>query len=821
MSNIYPPVPKPIDIKKIIKNFWAYRLLFIVLFGIFFVLAFLKSKTTPPTFKNSAIIAVKNPTRSTANSKDLLQGIGVADFSMEAENELARLRSFQLAERTLSKLDFTVGYYIESKLFGILPFYQQTEIYNNAPYKVIITDIHDQLINTSFFIMPIDSQRFRLTVSTEEGELYNYYDQVITGKVRDYVDQGVFEFNKEVQTKYFAFQVIHKPGVEFKQYSNYYHFFEFYHPRRLALSYSKRINVEANFSQNSLVTLTISGGNSQKILDYLNEFINTYLAERLEQINTGAKRTIDFIDSQISNVSDSLSRVESQLQNYRSNKQVTDLSYQGQQLYAQLSKLENDKSTAELRNSYYKNTLKYLTESNDISELVTPAVMGVEDPVLNNLIQQILDKNAQKISLNQSAGANSNMLVIQLEEQISKIKKSLIESIKNNMETTQITIDEIKKRIKEISYKLAELPRTERELVGIQRKYKLNDEIYTYLLEKRAEAQIASASNSANIEIIDAPTVYSGWIDFFSSKILYALALFLSLVITISFVLIKDFFDNKIRSNSDVNLENIPVLGEIPYQKAPKGVLCEVSDEESLLAESFRNVKTNLNFLNLDQDNKVFTITSSMAGEGKTFVARNLGALLSSYGFKTVILEFDLRNPQLLKSFNVSNLLGITSYFSQQATIEDIIVRDVQPGLDIIGAGPKVPNPSIIIASNAMKEFFEMLKGLYEYIIIDTAPVGLVSESFYLMQLADLRILTIRYNYSEKDAVKETLKRIISKKLDNTSVLFNGYDSNYKKKLYKYGKNYYHVYPGQKGTLLSKLTKQFINEKKLLRNKGR
>jgi len=369
-------------------------------------------------------------------------------------------------------------------------------------------------------------------------------------------------------------------------------------------------------------------------------------------------------------------------------------------------------------------------------------------------------------------------------------------------------LQDIDSRTVKLNTQISRLPKTERELIGMERQFKLNDAIYTFLLQKRAEAQIARASNAPDYEIIDEALYFKARLISPTTSMNYIIALFFGLIIPFVIILVKDFFNNKITDIKELeSISSLPVIGQVYHNKTKSTAIIR-DYPKSPLADSFRAIRTNLQFFSEGEDKMTILITSSMSGEGKSFCSVNIASVYALLGKKTLLMGFDLRRPALYEDFELNNQYGITSYLIRNAKIEDIIQKTPIGNLDLISAGPIPPNPVELIASDRTKVLFDVLKNKYDYIIIDSAPIGAVTDSFLLFNYADINIFTLRHNYTIKEALQNNLKSIENKKFSNVSLLIN--DITIKKNSYGYD---YHSKYYQKDKKTSTIKKVISSRK--------
>ena len=470
-------------------------------------------------------------------------------------------------------------------------------------------------------------------------------------------------------------------------------------------------------------------------IDFLNKYIQSYLDDNLSKKNKIAVNTINFIDSQISEISDSLTVSESKLRDYRSANQVTDLSYQGQQALEQMNQIENERSTLQVQERYYNYILDYFNKNQDIAGLAPPSAANVVDPIMNSLVLDLLALNAERSTI-LSNNAEKNLFLGQIENKIKLQKQAIIENVKNNLNTLNLTQNELDYRAQKLSKTISRLPRTELNMVSMQRKFNLTDAIYTFLLEKRSEAAIAMASNYPDYEILEPAREITASVISPRTKLNWLIAIFMAVMLPTIFIILKNFFNEKISSVKDVeNMIGQPVMNLI-YTNYYKTESVVKEYPGSSIAESFRNLRSSLFLKFRSEPKKVIMITSSQPQDGKSFISSNLAASIASVGHKTVLLDCDLRRPTLHEKLNVDNSKGLSNYMVNHAKTDEIIRKTNVENLWFIPAGPVLPNSSELIEAGVLDDLINELKERFDYVIIDSTPAGLVADASLMIKYA-------------------------------------------------------------------------------------
>lgn len=761
-----------LNVGKLLKRalrFWYIVLICLLLGSAYGIYSY---KTTMPIYKVSSLMLINNGEGNMnsllGTSENGLPGISLGAYS-NINNLIVFLTSSSHVEKVIRKLDFSVTYFQKGMFL-------EQEIYDKTPFIVVQDTTENGFIGGSFDIMFTSKDKFLIN-RTGKKTIYE-------GKL---FEKMAIRSNK--------FTVLPNEKVKNIEYTNNPYRFEFNPVKTLVNRYMRKIAISLYRKKSSVYEISTTENNTNKAKDFINEVSNSAIQYNLDKKNHIANNTISFIDKQLSGVSDSLSSAEKILEEFRSSNEVMDVSMQGQMIIKQSQDLEIQKAALMAQLDYYKYLSNYIENNSNVSDLMAPSSSGVNDPVLQQLISELSVKHAEKSSL-QFNSREDNPTISRINRQIATIKSSILESTKSIISTTNLTIKDLNKRLMSLSRQIKQLPKTEQVLLGIERKFNFNDEMYKYLLQRRSEAQLAKASNMADNEIIESATTKSRISPNKNKVIVFVIVIGLFLPLVLIFLIL--LANKKILDKEDVQgILGNPFIGTMPYTKCKSDEIPFLLSPKSIFSESVRSIRTSLQFFKGKSKAKTILLTSSISGEGKTFCAVNIASSYALMGNKTVLIGFDLRKPRLdtyfIKDKKKSAKYGLSSFLSGDDQFMDsnfIIPSDVEL-LDYIPSGKIPPNPSELIASERTGLLFRELNELYDVIIIDTPPIGLVTDAMLLEGFADTKILVVRQGYTPKLVLNSLVKE---NKLDNfnkLSVLLNGVPIKKTGYSYQYGGSYY------------------------------
>lgn len=756
-----------IDFKKIIfmiKRHWYWFALFGVL-G--FVVAFGYTKVKAPTYwANSSILV---PEKSTGlNMDNLFKGL-VEKPNNNIYNQIEIIKSYYTINQTLVNLNWRTSWY-KKDLFiwqGIYK-YEPFDVQENANF-VNLTEI-------PIYITPTSGDNFRVSVDSK----FKQHGETISIK---FDESGTY--GKPFTNKYFNFTLLKKVNSSDEYDDQYY--FVFNDLVNQTLTYQSNLSVALKDKKSDIIDCSLVGEEPERIVDFLNEMIRVYTEGKMNFENESQKRSLDFINKQLSGITDSLNTANTKYTEFRSRNSIIDLGEEGKNVMANLKEVESAKVQSQMQLDYFQDLLKYLDSNSDLKQLVAPSVVGIQDASLNALVLQLSDLYNRRQVISFSAKENNPTLVM-LDKQLNQVRVQLAENVKNLINNAARTIETQKERQDKITLQLNKLPQKEQQLVHIQRQYELTNEIFTFLQQKRAETNISLAAAMPDVQIIDKArneTVASVGLE---SKIIMGVGFFVGFALPLAYMLLINFFDDTIKSQDDVEkITKAPILGNIMHNQGG-GDFAAYENPKSTIAESFRALRTNLQFMLTGPGGKVISLHSTNPGEGKSFLSINLGGIISMNNKRVLLVGADLRKPRLHKAFDLNNEVGLSTYLIGNSNLEQIIFPTKIINLDIIPAGPIPPNPAELLEKQEMKDLLEMVKNKYDYIIIDNAPTALVTDGQVVSRLSDLNIFVLRYGVSHKHQLGIINQYINKKTIENIALIVNDIKTN------SFGNTYYKYY---------------------------
>ncbi len=759
---------KALEIRYVIAKYIRYWPWYVLFVAIFVTSVFIFHRYTVDEYEVTGSIVIKNSSTPEAR---ILDRSNIFNSGINLENDILRLRSKNMAREALKKLHFDVEYFAKTNIKDI-------ELYDRSPIRIEVDWDHLQVTDTPIELEILSESNFKL-IPAERG-LMDFNEVQAAGD--ESVLNKTYTFGQEIETSRSKFTVhLVNPSR-----SGEVVVFRLVNPTVLEdqLARSVQVNMENEYS--SVLRLSTTTKVVEKGRDYINALMQSYIEYDLNEKNKIQENTINFIEEQLGFLEDSLKEKERELQQFKVDNKLLDVSAEFSNILGKMNTLDERNAELDFQLQYFEEIRQYMErKSKDYSDVIAPSVIGVPDPLLNGLIQTLVTLSQDRRKLLASVNEN-HPEVIKIDVQMEKVQDALFENVVNLIDNTKKQKQGILNEIRVYDAEFATLPESESKYTSIFREFKLRESLFTYLLEKRAEAGIARAANVSDNAILD--LAKRGTLVFPKKTQNYGLAIALGFLLPFGFIVIRDMFDDSIKDQRDLKKHfMIPQLGIIGYStKETNKVVLE--HPKSAVAESFRSLRSAITYLASGKNTKKILVTSSVSGEGKTFTSLNLASAMALGSKKTVVVGADLRRPKLGSYFQHSDKVGLSTYLIGKVSAEEIIIPSQHENLFFVPSGVIPPNPAELLQTPKLIEFLKYLEERFDIIVFDTPPMGLVSETIDLMRLFDINLYVVRQNYTVKDHLVMINDLFNNKQVKNVYGVFNGIiNSGYHYEGYNYG----------------------------------
>jgi capsular exopolysaccharide family len=764
---------------------WYWFVLSLIIFG---SLGAIYLRYTTPMYQSTAKLLIKDESGSNRRGQSLqnMSNLGIISNSTGIDNEMEILTSHSLAEDAIRDLKLYVNYSTKGRVKDVI-------LYRNQPLNVDVDPGHLEKLNA-----PID-----LTI-TKDSIFY-----IISGTyyvpTNDNSNEGPYSINRKITN--LPATIATRAGIITIS-SNYGHTLKnsdvlnvsILSPRMAANKYTSELQVSQTAKSTSIAQLQLTDEVPQRSLDYLKQLAIVYNRQANEDKNTIALRTDKFINDRLSKINTELGKTEGELQNYKQKNGIVELQMNAGNSVANQNNSELKLADVETQIELFNTIAREVESSSRNLTQVIPSNVGLDDQSSTSLINKYNELVLERNRLLRSA-SESSPVVEPLTAQIRELNGNIRRAIAAARQNLLIQRDAVSAQVNKYNGQVAETPQQERMLTQIDRQQEVKSGLYLMLLQKREENSISLAATADKGKLIDDPQLV-GKISPKSTSIMMV-ALLIGLVIPVLVILVLQFFRYKIEGHDDVaRLTKLPIIADVAVasNKAKgKADIVVHENQNNQMEEIFRSMRTNLQFM-LKEGQKVVLFTSSTSGEGKTFNAANLSVSFGLLGKKVILVGLDIRRPRLAELFGINDHKhGITNLLvkdnpTAEELQEQILPSGVNKNLDLLMAGPIPPNPAELIARNSLDIIINLLKEKYDYIMIDTAPVGLVTDTLQIARVVDASIYMCRADYTPKSSFNLINALANENKFPNMAIVLNGIDMSKRKYSYYYGYGGYGKY---------------------------
>lgn len=751
------PQKEETQLSQVLAGYISYWPLFLVCLGLAIAGAYFYIRYSIPKYEADAKIMLYDKNRGSTESK-VLEQTDPINTSKTVDNELEVLKSQNLFDSVVVKLCLYAPISQEGKL-------RIQSAYTNCPVYIKAKDPFD-LKRAEKVPLKFDSSSQKVIIKSKNAYPLNEWVKTSYGELMFLENK---RFNGNTGNKPFFFDLKKVSAV--------------------SSSLSSGLKVDASSKTASVVNLKFRDDVPERAEDILNEVINYYNQAAVAEKNNLVKNTIALIDLRLNDARTSLDSIEKKVKDFRAQRGAVNLSDQSSTSLQGMINSEGKilETESQLRSL---NELKRTVTSNEKIG-VLPIAMGISDQGLTSQMQQLTNMQLELERMRKSVG-EGHPLITELKEQIANIRPNIVNNIQTQIKNLESTRSTYATTRANFSSTLGAIPQKEREYLEVSRDQGIQQGIYSFLLQKKEESMLSYTSTNTDAKVINNAKAGGNPVSP-NTKLIYAAALILGLLLPIVFVNGREMLNNKILYRKEIeSLTSIPVIGEIVFNKTKTSLVLEPG-KRSFIAEEFRKVRVSLLFLGIDSYHKKILVTSSLPGEGKSFVAANLAVSLAMTGKKVALVDIDLHNPSLGKVFGVTTEeIGVSDYLLGERTLDEI-TRPVpnHENLSFISSGGLHPTPSELLENGRIQKLIAELEEKFDLVVMDTAPVVMVTDAYHLSSLADATLYVIRHKYTPKMIVKRIDENNRINSLKNPAIIFNGVKTRgFMKNNYGYGYDY-------------------------------
>ena len=772
-NDVQPQVVMPFEEEK--SNFdimeWVLRIirhwyLFVIAGVIAFSLAYLKNKSVIERYLTTGTMIIQESGGGGYGAQSLMHGFGVEAGYKNVNNQLIIMGSYDLIRRTVDSLPFMNVEYITQGRF------KTRNIYRNTPIIVEYARLEPTAYEHLFKCEVLDGGMLHITSTMEDFD-FSYTTQ----------------YGKELQTSLFT-ATIWPTDMMMREGQHIY--FRFRSTGSLTEEFSSRLQLNFLTEQSTVLGIQLVSETPARDRDFIDKLCEIYLLQNVERKNMVADKSIAFINQQLEVLQKSLTVSESAMTGFRQENRFVDVGSYAGELMGRVSVYDQQQMALRLKETYLDYLSNYLDKKIEQGSVVAPASLGLNEPMLMQLVQQLNDLHIQRGDLSEK-----NVYYAKYTSDIDNVKLAISEVVSSMRTSLEIEKKDLQYRMRDVEREIQSLPEKELQMVAIERNYRIDDNYYTFFLQKRAEAEIQKAGNTPDSEVMDkARTTYAMNSKEKRKNMMTYMAI--GLIIPLLLLVLSELLNNKIRTPKEAEkLSDFDLLGSLRHVKSQNPTYAR-NHPRSSYAEMLRTIRTRIEFKLLRKTNMTITVTSTQSGDGKTFISTNLASLYSMSGHPTLLMDLDIRKPNVHEKLGIpAPKIGVTNYLIGDCELEDIIIKNEQLGYDVIPVGTIPPNPGELIRSEKLTDLLNKLRERYVYIVLDSSPVGIVPDALSLIEQTDLTLFVLRCMETNKSFAKQTLETLainhkekINLILSDIPVMKSGRGYGYTYGSYGYGYGY-------------------------------
>jgi capsular exopolysaccharide synthesis family protein len=729
------------SVKDVLFKYLRFLPLFILSLALALLIAFIYLRYSTPIYQSQGALIVKEDNSSSGGSGgaggDRFQQMFVLDNSINIKNEIEILRSKPLLKRVIENLNLNFTYNVIGKI-------KESNIYSSSPFQVEVFEIAD---SNTFFTLHINVEN---NTSFRLGE-----------------DKQLYSFGQKFENEYGIFRLSYNPVAALsKEYK------VIWNPTTKVLDeiYSKLIVAPGGSA--GVIQIGFEASNPVLAADLITELMKEYQVATREDKNETNRRMLDFIDDRMKGVEKELDTITANLLRYQRENNLIDAESQSGSYFSRIEKTDEEVNQLRVEYEIAQTLENYMSDEKNAHNLV-PSTLGLKDGTLSNLIAAYNVAQLERKALIDANIPETNIKVKEKEAHMERLRGNIFESIDNLRKSINTSIANLQKINQGILQQVRTLPLKEQNLLEIKTKQKTKQTVYNLLLEKREQTAISLAGTISNMKVIEEANVNPVPIKPKPSNV-YLICFVAGLALPGLFVFGLEVLNDKVNSRYDIErITDVSIIGEIGHSYLDDRLVVK-PNHRSVVAEQFRIIRSNLQYVLPHTPKPVILVTSSFSGEGKSFMSTNIGAVLSLTNKKTIVLEFDIRKPKILSHLNLPKKPGITNYLLGKISLEELpIPVPSHDNLFVLACGPIPPNPGELLLDPKLNELFAYLKKEFDVIIIDTAPVGMVSDALTLSRYADASLYVVRQGHTYKKQINLINEFNSQGKLPKISIILN------------------------------------------------
>ena len=758
------------DITTILKKYkWSISL--------FTILAALLSYTylyfTPSMYNSYAIIKVKPNIKT--QSGELINNTISSTKSKDVTEEISLLQTYKINNQALSDININIQYFVDDG-------YKEVEIYKDIPIEITGINILDPEVKGKKLTLTPNDKGFTLNYFHSYKE--KIQQAMFGSQLFTLGDTGILNYGEEIKNNYLSLTVNQLSKID-----KPIHFIINGEQREVFENIIKdRLEITQLQKDTSLIKINYQDTIADRAQLYVDALAKSFVTYSIDSKNRQLNRTSDFIVEELTNIKKELKESEEQLEDYQVSKSFVEPSDQAKLYIQKLGDIEIQHAENKLKKKLVTNLIGFV-ENNSNLDAIAPSLSKLDDQSTLALITKLQDNQLLEEELS-TEYTNEYPKLQSVRRQIENIRTKIASNLKSLRQDIDYENNSLTQRKQSYESKMRVLPSKERQLINIKRNYEVKSRMYEYLLKKKAESNIIQLATFSDYQIID--QAYNSYEPVNKKRsLILLLSTLLGLIFGSILALIRNKGNASIQDKEDIEkLTSLPIYGTIPFSKQKKYQLEVQSQAKSPFAESFRTLRTNLQFSKKENVATTILLTSTIAGEGKTTISANLATILDMARYKTVVINLDLRKPTLHKFFAVDNSIGVSTYLNGNHNVKEVIRATEFANLDIITSGPIPADPSELILSKRLPALFESLKEMYDYIVVDSAPIGIVTDTKTIMKHTDLNLIILREDYAKKEFIG-TLEEMIAKyEFENVGLILNASKEQAGEYGYGYGYEY-------------------------------